>query len=70
MSGLGDAHVNFSQLGKNVRTLIITGEEDKVSPQAHIKKLADTMAAVRAEVLLDVEHWHVFENINGVAKAM
>ena len=52
-------------------TLIITGEEDKVSPpqlcEAYGKKLKNLKGLV---VLPDVGHWHVFEDPVGVAEAL
>lgn len=54
-----------------VRTLIITGAEDKVSTtqvcEGYRQSLPDV---VHVEVLKDVGHWHVFEDPVGVAKAL
>lgn len=49
-------------------TLIITGEEDKVSPPAlctsYSQRISQSLPPV---VLKDVGHWHVFEDVEGVA---
>jgi 2-keto-4-pentenoate hydratase/2-oxohepta-3-ene-1,7-dioic acid hydratase in catechol pathway/imidazolonepropionase-like amidohydrolase/pimeloyl-ACP methyl ester carboxylesterase len=63
-----DLSIEFGGLGENVETLIITGEEDKISPPAHVSKLAKTMGA-SSVVLPEVGHWHVFEDPEGVTKA-
>ncbi|KAK3702038.1 hypothetical protein LTR37_015152 [Vermiconidia calcicola] len=60
--------IDFSRLGQSVREcLIITGEEDKISPPAHVKKLGETMNASETHILPDVGHWHVFEDVESVA---
>ncbi|KAK5171458.1 uncharacterized protein LTR77_004603 [Saxophila tyrrhenica] len=61
--------IDFSRLGQSCKSLIITGEEDKISPPAHVTKLAETMNASKS-VLTDVGHWHVFEDVEGVVGAM
>lgn len=61
--------IDFSRLGQSTRSLIITGEEDKISPPAHVTKLAETMNAGK-RILTDVGHWHVFEDVDGVVGAM
>ncbi|KAK5115013.1 hypothetical protein LTR85_010051 [Meristemomyces frigidus] len=70
LAGAKGLSIDFAQLGKSTSSLIITGEEDKVAPPAHVQKLAETMRTAKAEVLPDVGHWHVFEDVDGVAKAM
>lgn len=51
-------------------TLIITGDEDKVSPVALVRKMEGTMKDVKVEVLKDCGHWHVYEDVEGVASAV
>lgn len=51
-------------------TLIITGSEDKVSPPALCEKYRQAMNAATVEVLDGVGHWHVFEDLRGVAQAV
>lgn len=70
LAGAKDLSIDFAQLGKNTTSLIITGEEDKVAPPAHVQKLAETLKNAKAEILPDVGHWHVFEDVDGVVKAM
>ncbi|RGP81456.1 bifunctional 4-hydroxyphenylacetate degradation enzyme [Fusarium longipes] len=52
------------------KTLIITGDEDKVSPPSLCQKYASRIQDARHVVLNNVGHWHIFENVNGVAKAV
>ena len=69
LAGAKELHIDFEQLGKGLKTLIITGEEDKVSPPAHVEKLAKSMGA-DAKILREVGHWHVFEDPEGVCDAI
>jgi pimeloyl-ACP methyl ester carboxylesterase len=62
-------NIDFSRLGQSAKSLIITGEEDKISPPAHVTKLAETMNAAK-NILSDVGHWHVFEDVDGVVSAV
>ncbi|KAG5805348.1 hypothetical protein H9Q71_010085 [Fusarium xylarioides] len=52
------------------RTLIITGDEDKVSPPSLCEKYASHIENAELVVLHNVGHWHVFEDIDGVARAV
>ncbi|KAF3491179.1 alpha/beta hydrolase fold protein [Arthroderma uncinatum] len=53
------------------RTCIITGDEDRVSPPAVCSQLAASIPNCQPPVVLkDVGHWHVFEDIDGVSKAI
>lgn len=61
--------IDLSRIGQSSKSLIITGEEDKISPPSHVQKLAETMKA-ETKVLPDVGHWHVFEDVDGVVGAM
>ncbi|KAH7113972.1 hypothetical protein B0J13DRAFT_488391 [Dactylonectria estremocensis] len=54
----------------SVKTLIITGEEDKVSPPALCEKYASVIKDARVVVLKECGHWHVFEDVNGVGQAI
>lgn len=49
------------------RTLIITGEEDKVSPPAVCNKYAEDIKGAKVQVLPEVGHWHLFEAPEAVA---
>ncbi|KAK2820020.1 hypothetical protein FQN49_007799 [Arthroderma sp. PD_2] len=52
-------------------TLIITGDEDRISPPAACSLLATTIPNCQSAVVLkEVGHWHVFEDIEGVSKAV
>jgi len=61
--------IDLSRLGQSAKSLIITGEEDKISPPSHVEKLAETLKAEK-KILPDVGHWHVFEDVEGVVAAM
>ncbi|KPI43993.1 uncharacterized protein AB675_6172 [Cyphellophora attinorum] len=51
--------------------LVIAGEEDKVSPKAWAEKLSGTLLKNgKLTVLPDVGHWHCFEDVDGVARAI
>ena len=65
-----DVQIDFAQLGRDVRSIVITGAEDAISPEAHAQKLAETLHSVRADVLPDVGHWHVFEDVDGVSQSL
>lgn len=51
-------------------TLIITGEEDKVSPPSLVEKLKKEIKGAKTVVLPKCGHWHVFERDTGVAIAV
>ncbi|RSL63659.1 hypothetical protein CEP51_013274 [Fusarium floridanum] len=52
------------------KTLIVTGEEDKVSPPALVEQYVGRIKDSKAVVLKNVGHWHVFEDVDGVAEAV
>ncbi|KIL85024.1 hypothetical protein FAVG1_11896 [Fusarium avenaceum] len=56
--------------GIEAKTLIITGDEDKVSPPSLCEKYASSIQDAQVVVLKNVGHWHVFENVDGVAEAV
>ena len=70
LAGARDLEIDFTQLGQSTTSLIITGEEDKVSPPAHAMKLAELLKNTTVEILPDVGHWHVFEDADGVLEAV
>ncbi|KAK5110138.1 hypothetical protein LTR62_006272 [Meristemomyces frigidus] len=71
LAGAKDLHIDFAKLGKGVKSLLVTGDEDKVSPPAHIKELAETLGlGAQVRVLEQVGHWTVFEDAEGVGKAI
>ncbi|KAM0144238.1 hypothetical protein ACHAO1_000521 [Botrytis cinerea] len=51
-------------------TLIITGDEDKVSPPQLCEKYAAEIKGAKVITLEGVGHWHIFEDLSGVAKAV
>ncbi|KAF2795310.1 hypothetical protein K505DRAFT_273511 [Melanomma pulvis-pyrius CBS 109.77] len=54
----------------NAETLLITGDEDKVSPPQLCEKYARELRAREPVVLSNVGHWHVFEDVDGVSAAV
>ncbi|CEI70852.1 hypothetical protein FVEN_g672 [Fusarium venenatum] len=52
------------------KTLIITGDEDKVSPSSLCEKYASRIQDSQLVVLNNVGHWHVFEAVDGVSEAV
>ncbi|KAH7131226.1 hypothetical protein EDB81DRAFT_136628 [Dactylonectria macrodidyma] len=54
----------------NAKTLIITGDEDKVSPPELCEKYSQEIKDSQHVVLNECGHWHVFEDLQGVSKAL
>ncbi|CAG9948325.1 unnamed protein product [Clonostachys rosea f. rosea IK726] len=52
------------------KTLIVTGDEDKVSPPSLCEAYTSRIQGSTLVVLKDVGHWHVFEDVAGVAAAV
>jgi pimeloyl-ACP methyl ester carboxylesterase len=52
------------------KTLIVTGDEDKVSPPSLCERYAERISHSQLTVLKGTGHWHVYENIAGVAQAI
>jgi pimeloyl-ACP methyl ester carboxylesterase len=52
------------------QTLIVTGDEDKVSPPQVCEKYSSEIKDAKVHVLPQVGHWHNFEDIAGVGKAV
>ena len=53
-----------------VPTLVIAGADDKVSTVDWARKMEERMQMCRVEILEGVGHWHCFEDMEGVAKAV
>ena len=51
-------------------TLIVAGDEDKISSVEWARKMEASMPNARVEVLQGVGHWHCFEDLEGVASAV
>lgn len=49
---------------------IITGEEDKVGTPALCQKYSELTGDGHVEVLKDVGHWHMFEDVEGTVKSV
>jgi pimeloyl-ACP methyl ester carboxylesterase len=69
---LAEATQELNVAAIDAQTLIVTGEEDKISPptlcEGYVKKLGKNSAGLK--VLSGVGHWHVFEDLQGVADAV
>ncbi|CAI6091809.1 unnamed protein product [Clonostachys chloroleuca] len=52
------------------KTLIVTGDEDKVSPPSLCEAYTSRIQGSTLVVLKDVGHWHIFEDVAGVAAAV
>ncbi|OMP87824.1 putative protein yisK [Diplodia seriata] len=50
-------------------TLIITGAEDKVSPPSLCRDYGERIQQSQVVVLAKAGHWHVFEDVEGIAAA-
>lgn len=71
LAGARNFNVDLGKIGKTVKkALIVTGAEDKVSTPAHVEKMAAALGNAEGVVLPDVGHWHVFEDVEGVSKAL
>ncbi|KAJ4416147.1 hypothetical protein N0V82_006907 [Gnomoniopsis sp. IMI 355080] len=66
LAGAQDLTFDFAKLGE-IKSLLVTGSEDKVSSPDHVRKLAETMKNSTLEILPDVGHWHIFEDVDSVA---
>ncbi|EFX00476.1 5-carboxymethyl-2-hydroxymuconate delta-isomerase [Grosmannia clavigera kw1407] len=53
-----------------VPTLVVTGQEDEVSPPDVAKQYAERLPHGRHVVLPQTGHWSMYENIEGVAQAV
>ncbi|KAJ4373035.1 hypothetical protein N0V83_003326 [Neocucurbitaria cava] len=57
--------------GVQAETLIVTGSEDKVSPPGLCEKYVEVLKGKATLMVLEnVGHWHVFEDLQGVASAV
>jgi pimeloyl-ACP methyl ester carboxylesterase len=52
------------------KTLIVTGDEDKVSPPQVCENYVGEIKGAELQVLREVGHWHIFEDLKGVAGAV
>ena len=68
LAGASENEIDVGRLG--MKTLAVTGEEDKVAPPDRVRELAGRMKDCRVEVLKDVGHWHGVEDVEGVARVV
>lgn len=52
------------------KTLVVTGDEDKVSPVSWCEELVKSMKDTRLEILKDCGHWSGYEDVDGLARAV
>jgi pimeloyl-ACP methyl ester carboxylesterase len=67
-AALAGAHgLDFAAI--QAKTVLITGSEDKVSPVQLCEEYMEQLnGKASLQVLDNVGHWHVFEDLEGVAK--
>lgn len=68
LAGAQDLRIDLSNI--KVDTLIIAGDEDKISQPAYAQQLSGTIKGSKLHWLKQVGHWHIFEDVEGVAKAV
>ncbi|KAI9688518.1 MAG: hypothetical protein M1822_001467 [Bathelium mastoideum] len=66
----GSAHDTIEIEKIRCPTLIVTGDEDKISPASHVQTLAGKVMDCKLAILPDVGHWHAFEDANGLGSAV
>ncbi|TKA77634.1 hypothetical protein B0A49_04198 [Cryomyces minteri] len=70
-SALAGATLPLDMSRVDAETLIVTGDEDKVSPPSMCEEMAKAVRKCRDVVVLEnTGHWHVFEDAPGVADAV
>jgi pimeloyl-ACP methyl ester carboxylesterase len=70
-SALANATTKLDFGAIKAQTLVITGSEDKVSPPQLCKEYASSLPqSSSVEVLENVGHWHVYEDVEGVSRAV
>ncbi|KAL3470431.1 hypothetical protein BJX99DRAFT_264238 [Aspergillus californicus] len=63
-----DTVINLESL--SMPTLIVAGREDAISPMELVQGYRARLPDARLEVLEDVGHWHVLEDLEGVVRAV
>ena len=70
-TALAGAAQSTVEVGKiECPTLIVTGDEDKVSPPAHVQEMTSKLRDGKSVVLPGVGHWHAFEDVDGLCSAI
>ena len=63
--------LEIEKLPNGVKTLVVAGADDKVSSPDWARKIGERMGkGCKVRVLKGVEHWHCFEDLEGVSKAV
>ncbi|KAM3067060.1 hypothetical protein ACMFMG_011733 [Clarireedia jacksonii] len=68
LAGSADDRMDVKSL--HIPVSIVTGEEDKVATPALCEKYSEATGGGHVEVLKDVGHWHLFEDVEGTVKAV
>lgn len=68
LAGSKDTSIEIEKL--TMPTLLLTGDEDKVSPVDLVKKMHTRMPNAQVHIVREVGHWHTFEDAEGVASAV
>lgn len=63
-----DLQIDYPRIRSEV--LIVGGDEDKVSPPAHVNKLVKLLQGARLSMLTETGHWHTFEDPDGIVNAL
>ncbi|KAL8686898.1 MAG: hypothetical protein Q9218_006780 [Villophora microphyllina] len=70
MALAGTAGVRLAVERIAVPTLVVAGEEDKISSVEWVRKLEGRMKDAEVVVLEGCGHWHCYEDVEGVARAV
>lgn len=68
LAGSTDGAIELERLG--MPTLIVTGDKDKISPPEMVGKWQGRMRDAEVRIVKDVEHCHVYEDVEGVVSAI
>jgi 2-keto-4-pentenoate hydratase/2-oxohepta-3-ene-1,7-dioic acid hydratase in catechol pathway/imidazolonepropionase-like amidohydrolase/pimeloyl-ACP methyl ester carboxylesterase len=72
-TALASAHtlqLDLGKIGRATKSLVITGEEDKICPPEYAKRLGGLLSSSDVHVLSGVGHWHVFEDVKRVSSLL
>lgn len=66
----GSAAESLDVKSLRIPVSFVTGEEDKVSPPALCQKYSEAIGGGNVQVLKDVGHWHLFEDVDRTVQAV
>lgn len=70
LAGAVGLEIDYEKVGSAIEALVVTGEEDEVSTPAIAGDFGRRLEAKGIRVLEGVGHWHVFEDVEGVGRAV